>query len=88
MRTQKFHKFAKLLVYWEDIVSESEWKDKDKLKKAKTEEVHTMGFYICTEKRTLKVAHSLCPADEQSDVTCIPWGTITKIEELEVKNDS
>jgi hypothetical protein len=82
VRTKKFEKFTKLLVEWEDILSESEWHDKDKLDKTGPMPVKTLGFYLDTRKRTLRVAHSICE-DGDCDVTCIPWGCITKIRELD-----
>lgn len=81
MRIKKFEKFTLIQVEWEDILSEAAWLDKEKLEKTGPMPVRTIGFYLDTKKRTLRVAHSVCQ-DGDSDVTCIPWGCVTNIRKL------
>jgi hypothetical protein len=81
MRIRKFEKYAKLLVYWDDITHEAAWrsvKDRD----VEPIEVHTLGFYLGTKKRALRLASDLA-ADGDCDVKCIPWGVIKKVWEVE-----
>ena len=80
MRIKKYPKLAQLLIEWDDITSDASWIDKEGIDKAKTASVKTLGFYLGTKKRVLKVAHSI--ADGESDCTCIPWSVIKQIIEL------
>ena len=84
MRIKKFNKYTKLLVTWEDIKSNSSWTDSVGVADARTAIVTTLGFYLCTQKRALKVAHSVAD-DNDSDLTVIPWGCVKDIKELEIK---
>jgi len=84
VRIKKFEKLTKLLVEWEDILSEPEWHDKDKIDKVTAMSVKTLGFYLGTKKNVLKLAHSICQ-DGDSDVTLIPWGCVRNIESLETE---
>lgn len=83
MRIKKFSKFTNLFIIWDDITSDASWIDKEGIDKAKTASVQTLGFYLGTKKRVLKVAHSI--TDGESDCTCIPWSVIKDIKELEIK---
>lgn len=83
MRIKKFPKHTKLEVQWADISSDANWIDAAGIKDAKPFAVKTLGFYLETKKRVLKVAHSII--EGSSDYTCIPWGCIKAIKELEIK---
>lgn len=84
MRVKQFSKLTIVLVTWEDTTSDAKWHDRQEVEKAKTTAVRTVGFFINNKKRLLKVAHSMTE-DGDSDYTCIPWGCIKEIKELEVK---
>ena len=83
MRIKKFNKLTYLLITWEDISSDANWTDNIDIELAKPFSVKTLGFYLETKKRVLKIAHSII--EGSSDYTCIPWGCIKDIKELEIK---
>lgn len=84
MKIKKFPKFAKLLISWDDTTSDAKWHDKQEIEKVATTNVRTIGFFIANKKRILKLSHSITE-DGDSDYTCIPWGCIKEVKELESK---
>ena len=82
MKIQKFSMQTKLLVTWDDTTSDSKWHDKQGIDKAKTTSVKTLGFFLSNKKRVLKIGHSITE-DGDSDYTCIPFGCIRSIKDLE-----
>lgn len=84
MRSKRFDKFTKLLVTWDDIVSDSSWHDEKALAKACTSEIKTLGFFIDNKKRQLRIAHSVAE-DGGCDVTCIPWGVVKEVQAWPLK---
>jgi hypothetical protein len=84
MRIKKFPKFTKILFVWEDITQDAAWHEPAERDKKSTAVVRTMGFYLDTKQRKLRVAHSIAD-DGDSDIMCIPWGVIRSIKELATK---
>jgi len=85
VRIKKYQKFTPVIVYWQDIYSNSAWGESET--EAQTISVKTCGFYISCKKnksnklKELTLAHSLC-SDGDSDFTCIPVGVIVDIKEM------
>ena len=92
MRNQKFNRFAILEVWWDDTTSDARWNDLTATYLPSV--VKTLGFFIKNVKKegrcSLQLAHSICQSEDlvEGDYTVIPWATITKIQELEVKDGS
>jgi hypothetical protein len=81
MRIKKFDKYDILVISWQDITQDAEWHDKEKLKNAKAADVKSIGFFLDNKKKVLRISHSVAE-DGDCDVMCIPWGTISKIKDI------
>jgi hypothetical protein len=81
MKRQSFPKLTKLEVRWEDITSESGWKTEYQIKKFDLTTVNTMGYFLESTAKNIKLGHSVS-TDGDSDITCIPWGVILSVKEL------
>jgi len=77
---KRFKKDALLIVYWDDIVSDSAWQDEKMVEKLEPAHCKTVGFFTMKRKHTLILAHTISKGERDSMV--IPVGCITKVEEI------
>lgn len=81
MRIKKYKLYTPLKIWWDDILSDSEWHTKDFVDKAKAEPIVSVGFFLAHKNKELKICHDVAE-DGSSDYQVIPVGCITKIVEL------
>lgn len=80
MRIKRFEPGTELRIYWQDIVQRADWQTD--IKDCKSATVKTLAMYLRTKKRDLIVCHSLTE-DNEYDTLAIPWGCISRIEEID-----
>ncbi len=85
MRVKKYTKYQKIEVCWVDTVERSGWRSVSKALQEGGVQVHNIGYFLGNHKGILNLASSLS-ADEECNVTSIPWGTIYDVRELEYNN--
>lgn len=90
MRAARFNKHDILQVFWNDIVSDSKWKDEQEIAKVNSMPVVTIGFFVMNKidnsgKYVIVLAHSVT-YDKDCDYTCIPYGCIRKIKRIKTKS--
>jgi len=87
---KKQHKLNTLLeIVWEDIVSDSSWLDEEKAKVFPLPICMDVGYYLCHDKKAIRLSSSIISKDKDRSVTVIPWSvikTITKLKRTGVRN--
>lgn len=79
-----------VLVKWQDIVQNAEWKPMNEVDELLTMQILELGFYQQCKKNTktgireLVLNHSISQ-DGDSDSVVIPEGCVTFIQEVELK---
>lgn len=81
MKPRRFKKFQMIEVFWNDIVDNPNWQNKDESENADTAKVKTLGYYLGTKKNNMILAHSVTE-DEESDSMVIPWSNIFELYTL------
>jgi hypothetical protein len=82
MKIRRYNRFARLEVFWQDIVSDPAWADsKTVARNRKSMPVKTMGYFLANNGKDLVLVHSITE-DGDVDTTVIPWATIRNIDAL------